>query len=124
MPYVGLVRAVVRSIRFPYLESSRQVDPENACEQVELLVGPSDGPGEEIFYLTVCTPRALAEVLAAQTVLMGRHWLFVAELSPRKVEEFLRRRIEHIMGPTWDEVAQKVGRLGASEFEDYRPWTG
>jgi hypothetical protein len=69
-------------------------------------------------------PAALVEVLADQPVLMGRHWLFVAVFSPRVVEEFLRRRIEQIEGATWSEVAQKVGRLGLWEFEDYRPWTG
>jgi hypothetical protein len=65
---------------------------------VEVYVGPSDGPGEESFCLTVCTPAALVEVLADQPVLVGRHWLFVAEFSPRVVEEFLRRRIGEVEG--------------------------
>ena len=62
--------------------------------------------------------------LEVPSALVGRHWLFVAVFSPRVVEEFLRRRIEQIEGPTWSKVAQKVGRLGLWEFEDYRPWTG
>lgn len=118
------MRAVVRSVRFPDLEAGRQVIPENACELVEVYVGPSDGPGEESFCLTVCTPAALVEVLAEQPVLVGRHWLFAAEFSPRAVEEFLRHRIGQIEGATWSEVAQKVGKLGAWEFEDYQPRTG
>ena len=81
-------------------------------ELVEVYVGPSDGPGEESFCLTVCTPAALVEVLADQPVLVGRHWLFVAEFSPRMVEEFLRRRIGEIAGMTWSEAAQQVRRLG------------
>jgi hypothetical protein len=118
------MRAVVRSVRFPHLQSGRQIASENGRELVEVLVGPSDGPGGESFCLTACTPAALVEVLAEQPVLVGRHWLFVAEFSPRVVEDFLRRRIEQIEGATWTEVAQKVGRLGFWEFEDYQPWTG
>ena len=46
-------------------------------------------------------------------MLAGRHWLFVAEFSPRMVEEFLRRRIGEIAGMTWSEAAQQVRRLGS-----------
>ena len=52
-------------------------------ELVEVYVGPSDGPGEESFCLTVCTSAALAEVLSDQPVLVGRHGLFVAVRRPR-----------------------------------------
>ena len=57
-------------------------------------------------------------------MLAGRHWLFVAEFSPRMVEEFLRRRIGEIEGATWSEAAQQVrrlGSLGSREFEDHGP---
>jgi len=121
---LDFMRAVVRSVRFPDLESGRQVIPENARELVAVLVGPSDGSGEESFCLTAWTPAALVEVLADQPILLGRHWLFLRELSPGVVGKFLRRRIEQIEGTTWSEVAQKVGRLGLWEFEDYRPRTG
>jgi hypothetical protein len=88
---------------------------------VEICAGPSDGPGEEYFQLTVCTPAALAELLAGEPVLVGRHWLFVAEFDAAAVERFLRRAVAEIEGQTWNEVAAKIGRLGLWEFEDYRP---
>jgi Immunity protein 8 len=115
------MRAVVRSVRFPDLEQGAQFDPANVRELVEVCAGPSDGPGEEYFCLTVCTPAALAEVLEDQPLLVGRHWLFVAEFDAKAVELFLRRAVERIEGPTWAEVAAKIGRLGLWEFEDYRP---
>jgi hypothetical protein len=106
------MRAVVRSVRFPDLERGARFDPGNARELVEVYAGPSDGPGEESFCLTVCTPAALAEVLTDQPVLVGRHWLFVA----LPASGCRARR-----GPAWSEVAAKIGRLGLWEFEDYRP---
>jgi len=88
---------------------------------VEICAGPSDGPGEEVFQLTVCAPAALAEVLAGRPVLVGRHWLFMAEFDAAAVERFLRQAVQNVEGRTWNDVAEKIGRLGQWEFEDYRP---
>src|SRR5688500_1618222 len=51
--------------------------------------------------------------------LIGRHWLFVAELRPDKVTEWLSDRIAVLEAPTWGELAEKIGRIGEWEFEDY-----
>ncbi|MEV5895657.1 Imm8 family immunity protein [Nonomuraea fuscirosea] len=50
---------------------------------------------------------------------MGRHWLFVAELRPDKVTKWLSDRIAVLEAPTWGELAEKIGRIGEWEFEDY-----
>jgi hypothetical protein len=114
------VRAVVRSIRFPDLDRSWPFESNRVRQLVEICAGPSDGPGEETFCLTVCTPAALAELLASEPVLVGRHWLFVAEFDAAAVERFLRQAVAGIEGQTWNDVAGKIGRLGLWEFEDYR----
>ncbi|MEU1392167.1 MULTISPECIES: Imm8 family immunity protein [unclassified Nonomuraea] len=79
----------------------------------------SGEPGEEQFQLTVCTPSALAEQLERRPFLMGRHRLFVAELRPEEVAEWLSERIAVLEAPAWDEPAAKIGRIGAWEFEDH-----
>jgi hypothetical protein len=67
----------------------------------------------------VCTPSALAEQLRHHPFLIGRHWLFVAELCPDEVAAWVADRIAVLEAPTWNELAEKVGRIGAWEFEDY-----
>ncbi|GAA3529778.1 hypothetical protein GCM10022419_005870 [Nonomuraea rosea] len=84
-----------------------------------MYVGPQGEPGEERFQLIVCTPSALAEQLRQRPFLIGRHWLFVAEFHPDEVTEWLRDRIAVLEARTWNELAEKIGRIGEWEFEDY-----
>jgi hypothetical protein len=117
--YRGVVRAVVHRISFPDLDRSWPFDPTNVRTLVEICAGPSNEHAEEIFYLTVCTPAALPELLAEQPILVGRHYLLVAEFDPRAVERYLRQAIAKIDGWTWNDVAERIGRLAHWEFEDY-----
>ncbi|MBT2226389.1 Imm8 family immunity protein [Nonomuraea sp. NEAU-A123] len=110
----------MNDFRWVDLDVGRSVDdPAHACELLEMYVGPWDGPGAERFQLTVCTPLALAEQLQHHPVLIGRHWLFVPELHPDKVTKWLSDRIAVLEAPTWSELAEKIGRIGEWEFEDY-----
>lgn len=116
----GTVRARVGEFRWVDLEAGRRIDdPAHACELLEMYVGPQGELGEERFQLTVCTPSALIEQLRHRPFLVGRHWLFVAELHPDKVTEWLSDRIAVLEAPTWGELAEKIGRIGEWEFEDY-----
>ncbi|MEV5495648.1 Imm8 family immunity protein [Nonomuraea fuscirosea] len=114
------MRARVGEFRWVDLEAGPGIDdPAHACELLEMYVGPQGELGEECFQLTVCTPSALAEQLGQHPFLIGRHWLFVAELRPGKVTEWLSDRIAVLEAPTWGELAEKIGRIGQWEFEDY-----
>ncbi|MEU6739421.1 Imm8 family immunity protein [Streptosporangium sandarakinum] len=105
--------------RWVGLEAGQSIeDRTHACELLEMYVGPQEEPGEERFQLTVCTPSALAEQLQHHPFLIGRHRLFVPELHPDKVTEWLSDRIAVLEAPTWGELAQKIGRIGQWEFED------
>lgn len=58
-----------------------------------VYVGTVGGESEELYRVTVCTPGKLAELLAEQQFLLGRHWLFLPEFSPRAAEAVLRKMI-------------------------------
>lgn len=114
------MRARVGEFRWVDLEAGRTLDdPAHACELLEIHVGPQGESGEERFQLTVCTPSALTEQLRHRSFLIGRHWLFVAELHPDQVTEWLGDRIAVMEAPTWGELAEKIGRIGEWEFEDH-----
>jgi hypothetical protein len=83
---------------------------------VQLLVGPSDGPGEESFDVLVCSPEWLRQ-RGKPTI--GRHHLIVPSYDYDRLLEFVGEYLQGCEGSDWKEVAAKVGRLGRWEFEDY-----
>jgi hypothetical protein len=107
------VRAVVK--RFEWHTGSDIDDP---LIGLVLHVGPIDGPGEEMFFVNICTPAALATLLARDGLLVGRHYLFVELVNVGRIEEFINDRLRRLDGDTRTEVASKVARIGHWEFED------
>jgi hypothetical protein len=83
-----------------------------------MIVGPLDGPGDEIFQITVCTAEALKVLLDRDGIVVGLHLLLVAGLNPSRIEAFLEDRVRRLDADTWLELAAKIGRIGYWEFED------
>lgn len=86
---------------------------------VQLMVGPADGPGEESFDVTLCTASWLAERAASEGIVDTRHHVVIDDYDYDRIEQYFSRRVAACEGPTWGEVAAKVGRIGRWEFEDY-----
>lgn len=86
---------------------------------IQLLVGPSDGPGEESFDVTLCTASWLAERAASEHVVDARHHVVVDSYDYDGIDQYFTRRVAACEGSTWQEVAAKLSRLGRWEFEDY-----
>lgn len=114
------MRAEVRRVGFPDIEFGQPFDPAITLQLAEVYVGVVGAAGEEQFQVTVCTPAALSKVLEGQPFVIGRHWLFVAEFSVTAVEATLRKLIGNLEASSYVELAEKVGRFGLWEFEDYR----
>lgn len=112
------MHAEVRYVTWPDLEHGHGPDADRSTLLV-FAAGPVGGPGEETFQATVCTPDALAELVAGDGVVPGRHFLFVESIDRDRVEAFIRDRLRRISGDTWSDVAEKIGRLGHWEFEDH-----
>jgi hypothetical protein len=102
------------------LEDVRPEDPECFQILVRAMVGPRDQEGEESFDLKVCTPSWLAKVCAKDGFVLGVHYLIVDHYDLPKIRQLINRFIERCSGDTWQQVAQKVGRLAYWEFEDLR----
>lgn len=71
--------------------------------------------------MSVCTPAALTDLVERDGVVIGRHFIFVAEMNRATVEAIVRDRLRRIDGDNWNELAAKIGRIGLWEFEDYTP---
>ena len=86
-----------------------------------LTIGPNEGEGGELFYLTVCTPKWLVKGCEKDGFVWGRHHLIVAEYNLKVITAIITRFIERCTGESWQEVALKLSRITNWEFEDYRP---
>src|ERR1700694_1394372 len=91
---------------------------------LQLIAGPAGEKGEESFDLVLCTPRWLAETHAPEDIVVGRPHLIVKQYRYEAIVNFIREYVASCSGDTWEEVAEKLGRLGKWEFEDYREAPG
>ena len=87
---------------------------------LRLIVGPSDGPGDESFDVTVCDAAWLEARAEADGVFDARHHLVVPGFDWHRVRGYLDRRVSACHGADWSAVAMQLSRLGHWEFEDYR----
>jgi hypothetical protein len=107
------------------LEDYEPPEPAHFSLVLAAHIGADDGPGQDLFYVTVCSPSWLAEEAEAQNehgkgFRFLRHHLLVnrwnLELVHRAVEDLCR----NTSGQDWSEVANKLSRYFAWEYEDYR----
>ena len=99
-------------------------DPAEFMYLAQMLVGPSDERGEESFNVVVCSPEWLAAAARRDGGLFhARHHLVVnfETFDRQAVHDWLAARVQDVSGETWDEVAERLARLGYWEFEDYKP---
>ena len=115
------MKAVIRSQHSLDVDLAgyESADPADDGLWVRMIIGPSDGPGEESFDVLVCTPAWLARVVHEHGPQIGRHHLVVERWVADDVKDFLRSQVERLDEPTWHELALKIGRIGIWEFEDY-----
>jgi len=119
-----MVKPVLRYLQSPDIfdlpESYTPPDPACFCFLLQAVFGPSDGPGEESFDMVVCTPSWLTNALPTKGgILSGRHYLFVEKYDIGRIREFIDKYAQECSGETWQVVAERLGRLGRWEFEDY-----
>ena len=101
------------------LQSYRPDNPESFGFFIEFFAGPENGEGDDAFGITVCTLPWL-KVNRPDEIFFGKNYLIVDRYDIVKIESFLSKYCDRCVGDTWIEVASKIGRIAAWEFEDYR----
>ena len=103
------------------LESFRPAKPDDYGYLLTLYVGADDDqPGEEVFYIVVCTPEWLRARYASDDLVIGHQYLIVFDYGFTKIENFIREYVESCEAPSWTELMRRVGMLGSWEFEGDR----
>lgn len=118
------VKAQVRSISTNDGEALDDVvleDPDDVDVWITVIASPAGEPGEESFQLRVRSPASLAKELYQWGPLHERHMVVVARWDPHQIRSFIDRLFTEVEGRDWNEVGEKLSRVGYWEFEDYRP---
>lgn len=117
-----IVKVAVRSIDLDPDPRSLSGDAASFRVTARAMVGPADGPGEESVDIEVVTPEALAAQCASGEIVSGEHMLIVdfSSFDERRVSEWIRQRLEQVEGSTWDEIGERLVRIGHWEFDGYR----
>ena len=117
------MKAEIKNVHSFDIDDLERYRPDNAGSfsfHLRVIAGPQGETGEESFDLRVCTPQWLLDNHHKDDVIIGRHYLIVMEYNYERILKIITDFCATCEGPTWTEVAQKLGRLGHWEFEDYR----
>lgn len=114
--------AVLRSMTLEPDPRTLGPDAADFCFQVRVIAGPSDGPGDGSFDMTVCTPEWLGQA-AGTEFYSGRHHLLVNAdfFTVAGLEAWVEARLRAADRDSWTEVAQVLSRWAYWEFEDHKP---
>lgn len=84
---------------------------------LDIFIGPVGTEVEERFTLYVCSPAWLENYLEKRDLEDGRHMLLVKKFDYPRIRAWIDSVVEASTGADWDEVAAKLGRYLAWEFE-------
>lgn len=120
---MSIVIPLLKELHSPDIDLDSYCPDEPDCFGilVQAFFGPSDGTGKESFDILICTPKWLDRELVEDMIISGRHRLIVRRYDLAAIYRFLSKYAQHCKSATWHEAAQKLGRLGNWEFEDYAP---
>ncbi|MBT8193528.1 MAG: hypothetical protein HKO63_06140 [Acidimicrobiia bacterium] len=118
------MRAEVRSFHSPdvYDRAGYEPDdPEVFGFLLQISIGTDGALGEDTFDVVVCSPKWFESHLKAGEVRSTRHHLMTLQYDWPAIDKAIRGRVARCEADTWQGVAEKLGRFGHWEFEDYTP---
>lgn len=95
-------------------------DPTDFACTFGLTIGPTNDQGGEQFYLKVCSPKWLTRACEKDGFVWGRHHLIVPEYNLAAIMKVITKFVENCSGGSWQEVAARLSRIAAWEFENYQ----
>lgn len=93
-------------------------DPKCFSIVLRLRIGVEGSSSGDDFELTICTPAWLQNNIWEP--MWGRHFLVVREFNYQEIVNTISKGVVACVGGDWIEVAGKLARLFAWEFEDYQ----
>lgn len=118
------MRAIVKSI-----DTASHIAFDTYCPEDEtcfglwltVQVGQDGEAGGHLYQILVCTPDWIKTEYLHSGAVWGRHMLIVPRYDRERIKSEISQYVEGCTGRDFWELAQKVARIGAWEFEDYQP---
>ncbi|EFE97194.1 immunity 8 family protein [Serratia odorifera] len=86
---------------------------------VNIKIGPESEIGSDYFQVNICTPEWLCKHQWLPELM--RHTLLVRKYDLDEITKTITDYIDQCEGKDWMEIAQKLSRVFAWEYEDYQP---
>jgi hypothetical protein len=102
------------------LETYKPLKKDCFCFLLQVIAGPKGMEGEESFDVKVCTPQWLMNNIKNNEIIMGRHYLILQRYNYDLISQRIDSFCHMCEGKEWKECAEKLGRLGKWEYEDYQ----
>jgi len=120
------MKAEIHYLHSPDVEDLKSYQPKEQKKfgiLVQAMLGPvdGDGDGEESFDFLVCTPSWFEENQVNGQFAFGYHCLFFSIYDYALLYRCIEDLCNQYEGDNWGEIANKIGRYGQWEFQDYRP---
>ena len=94
-------------------------NPDSFAFLLQAMIGIKGEDGEDTFDIEVCTPEWLKSNYSKDEVLIVRHMMIVFEYDFERIKQRIKKYCDGTSGKTWEEIAEKLSRIGHWEFEDY-----
>lgn len=117
------MRAKLKLLQSPDIDKLEEFIPDISDEfgfLLRIMVGSDEFDGYESFDVTVCTPKWLVEKYKPSDIIFGIHYIIMFSYNYNRLKEVLKKNIEDLEGNSWDELAQKIAKIGMWEFQDYK----
>jgi hypothetical protein len=92
---------------------------EDFCLSLDLLIGPADEDGMELFCLSVCSPRFVERFVEQERIAILRGYMVVDGFQLEAIRARIVKLLSGISGETWSDVAAKLSRYFRWEYEEY-----
>lgn len=86
---------------------------------INLTIGPVGKSGGHDYQVFLCTPEWLCKHRWAPEFM--RHTLLIRKYDLDEIKKFIENYIDQCEGEDWMEIAQKLSRVFAWEYEDFQP---
>ncbi len=92
----------------------------NADIKVDLSldIGSIGEKGADLFQVVIISPEAMTLRWENDQCYWGRHYIIVKEWNWNRIYKFINDKVVSCSAPTWEEVAGKLSRHFAWEYED------
>jgi Immunity protein 8 len=118
------MRAKLKELHSPDIDwdSYYPEDPTTFGFLLQAMIGIDGQEGDESFDIQVCSPEWLKKEYKKNDILFGRHLLIVFEYDKKRIESKISGYCERCFGENWQDLAEKLSRIGHWEFEDFTPY--